>query len=662
MDKIIKALHLRLDSTSKSLTKNAISQLIIKILFQNSSSISLSEIENEIQKVLKAKIEDSRVEEAIGVLLEKNEIHYSEKKYSLTRSNRRTLDKRYQESKDRLERIVDNYFKPFYSENNVVIDWFSDMTVEFFKEYSTEWTSDLCIKKSEKLKVKKEDIFNHLQRRTHHNKNLNKDDYESLINKFIDCLINKKDPDLDAHLWQYGTSAFAANLLQSSIGADPISINAFRDSKCILDTNVLMNVGLEASDYHDALKKLDIIFNVLNITPGYFSITKQEYEKTVSNKSKEILKNVSKFSYDVIKEVDDQFIQSAIKRKCHLYEDFEIYCEQIIKLPSKIDSHQEIEHFNNDEELDIVISNAQANEKKKELINKIFKDNTGNDKREAPLIHDVGIIAGSEFYRNKEKAFILSQEISINKYSQTIPIKNDLPLAIKLETLINMLAIDNGGTEVNPIDFSNLFADIIRFNLQPDKDTFKMADLSRILDTELQIEQLPAEEVISIANKLHSNRLRGLPDEEISLELHRQFQEVKLKFINDLEVAHETISYERKEKESSKKRLSKTESALKERILIEETNKYEKDILLNKVIWFFAIPFLISILLWLGYFYYSNNSLSDYKNYILGIIINFSIWGLTSFLLIKPKLISRNELKKLQININAEKRFSEETS
>ena len=59
------------------------------------------------------------------------------------------------------------------------------------------------------------------------------------------------------------------------------------------------------------------------------------------------IKNVSKFSYDVIKEVDDQFIQSAIKRKCHLYEDFEVYCEQIIKLPSKIDSHQEIEHFNN---------------------------------------------------------------------------------------------------------------------------------------------------------------------------------------------------------------------------------------------------------------------------------------------------------------------------
>ncbi len=46
MDKILKTLHLRLDSTSKSLTKNAVSQLIIKILFQHSQEkiVSLARI------------------------------------------------------------------------------------------------------------------------------------------------------------------------------------------------------------------------------------------------------------------------------------------------------------------------------------------------------------------------------------------------------------------------------------------------------------------------------------------------------------------------------------------------------------------------------------------------------------------------------------------
>lgn len=57
------------------------------------------------------------------------------------------------------------------------------------------------------------------------------------------------------------------------------------------------------------------------------------------------------------------------------------------------------------------------------------------------------------------------------------------------------------------IDFSNLFADMIRCNLQPDKNTFKITDLSKILDTELQIEQLPAEEVVRIANSLHTQTL-----------------------------------------------------------------------------------------------------------------------------------------------------------
>ena len=445
-------------------------------------------------------------------------------------------------------------------------EWFSDSTVEFFKSYSNEWISDLCFTKSEKLKKKKENIFNHIERRTKHNKDLEEVDHNKLIENFIECLIHKKDADLDAHLWEYGTSAFAANLLQSSIGADPISISAFRDSKCVLDTNVLMNIGLEASEYHYAIKKLDSIFSELNINPGYFHITEQEYINTVSNKNEEILRTASKFSYDVIKETDDHFIQSAIKRQCHLIEDFETFCQQILLPPKTLDEKQEISFFNDDKNLDKAIEVAQNDNKKRTELNNIFKNVTGNDKREKALIHDVGLIAGIEYYRKNEKAFIISQEVSINKYSHTKPVIDNLPLAIKLETLINMLAIDNGGTDVNPTDFSTLFADMIRFNLQPDKNTFEVADLAKLLDTELQIEQLPAEEVIKMANNLHHNRSKGLNDEEVSLALNREFQDVKLKFIDDFDTAQNNLSFEKSDNEKNKRNLTKTQTALRKRI------------------------------------------------------------------------------------------------
>ena len=661
MDKILKTLHLRLDSTSKSLTKNAVSQLIIKILFQHSNPLRLSEIEEDLKSFLKTTIEEIRIEKALEKLIDKQEIKYEKKKYSLTRSNRKTLEKRYSESKDRLDRIVTKYFQPFSSEKEIVLEWFSDSTIEFFKSYSNDWISDLCFTKSEKLKTKKENIFKHIERRTQNNKELEKADQNKLIENFIECLIHKKDADLDAHLWEYGTSAFAANLLQSSIGADPISISAFRDSKCVLDTNVLMNIGLEASEYHYAIKKLDKIFDELNIDPGYFHITEQEYINTVSNKNEEILRTASKFSYDVIKETDDHFIQSAIKRQCHLYEDFETFCQQILLPPKTLDEKQEISFFNDDKDLDKAIEIAQNDDKKRDELNNIFKNVTGKDKREKALIHDVGLLAGIEYYRKKEKAFIISQEVSINKYSHTKPVIDNLPLAIKLETIINMLAIDNGGTDVNPTDFSTLFADMIRFNLQPDKNTFEVADLAKLLDTELQIEQLPAEEVIKMANNLHQNRSKGLNDEEVSLALNREFQDVKLKFVDDFDTAQNDLSFEKSEKQKYKRNLTKTEKALRKRIQSDELRKYDNEVLKSRGIWFFAVPIAVLIITCVGIYYFqSTENQSNFKNYFIGIVINLVIWIFTTLVVTKPKLIKRNESKKNEIENIVEERFRKE--
>lgn len=661
MDKTLKTLHLRLDSTSRSLTKNAISQLIIKVLYSKKTSVSFSDLEIGINEVLKTTIDAKRIEEGIEKLLEKEEIKFERNLYSLTRANLRQLDKRYDESKERLERIVETHFTPYHSDKESVIEWFSDATIEFFKSYSKEWISDICHKKSEKVKEKSTDIFAHISRRTANNKSLDKKDHTLLVDKFVDCLLNKKDSDLDALLWEYGTSAFAANLLQSSIGADLISIAAFKNSKCILDTNVLMNIGLEASEYHQALKKLDLIFNQLNIKTGYFHITKDEYVNTVSNLNKDILRTVTRFNYSVIKETDDHFIQSAIKRQCRNLDDFQTFCQDISSPPQHFDSIQEIDLFNDDPKLESAIEQACKDENKKTELNTIYYNVTGKDKREAPLVHDVGIIAGTEYYRQTEKAFILSQEISVNKYSHSKPTLENLPLAIRLDTIISMLAIDNGGTEINPTDFSNLFADMIRCNLQPDKNTFKITDLSKILDTELQIEQLPAEEVVRIANTLHANIAKGLNDEDISLELNRQFQEVKLKFVDDLTEAQINLTYEKGEKEKLKKQADKSENLIKTMFRGEELGKLDKTIGRNRTIWYFGLPLGVTIFSCVGVYLFQNtDTLSNFKSYLVAILVNIIVWLVTSIFVTKPILLRKTEKAKFEVEKIVQQRYDEE--
>ena len=153
---------------------------------------------------------------------------------------------------------------------------------------------------------------------------------------------------------------------------------------------------------------------------------------------------------------------------------------------------------------------------------------------------------------------------------------------------------------------------MIRFNLQPDKNTFEIADLSKLLETELQIEQLPSEEVIKIANNLHKNRIKGLPEDEISLALNREFQDVKLKFVADLDVAYESLSYEKREKEIKTNQLSKTEKALRDIIYAEELKKFDNRVFKNQLIWYGAIPLCITILTCIGIYYFNNDNQTDY--------------------------------------------------
>lgn len=661
MDKTLKTLHLRLDSTSKSLTKNALSQLIIKILFKDDKSKSINEIQSELKIIFKTDISLERIEFSLSKLVELDEISLKSKLYKLSRSNRRILGKRYEETKQRLDRIIKKHFEPYHSEKSQIIEWFSDATIEFFKSYSLEWVSDLSYTKSEKLKTKKEDIFKHIERRTKNNKNIDKQDVSDLIKKFIESIVNKKDADLDAHLWEYGTSAFAANLLQSSIGADMISLSAFSNSKCILDTNVLINISLDASEYHQAFKKLDKIFTKLNLTTGYYKITENEYVNTISHLNSEVIRSVSKFDFSVIKETDNDFIQSAIIRQCHLPEHFQSFCTQISFPPKFIDERQELIVFNDDLKLDAEIEKAQNDEIRKGKLNQIYKKVTGKDKKIAALNHDIGLIAGTEYLRRNEKAFIISQEVSINKYSHSKPHIENLPLSIKLETLINMLAIDNGGTDVNPNDFSNLFADMIRFNLQPKAETFEIADLSRLLDMEIQIEQLPTEEVINLANKVHTDISNGLNDDEISLNLNREFQDIKLKFVDDYTTAKEELGYEKREKEKHKLYASKTEIALRKRIKSEEYKRYDREVLISRIIWFLVLPLSITLLTILGiYFFNKSNQQTNFQSYSFGIISNVAFWIFTSLIIIKPKLKRFNNSKKDELDNLIEKRFNNE--
>jgi predicted nucleic acid-binding protein len=661
MDNILKSMYIRLDSTTKSLTKNAVSQLIIKILYASQSPLTKEEITTKYKELLnKRRINEEHLLDVLNGLESSNSVRCRKKRYYLTTNKKEKIEKVYQESIDRIQSIIDTYFKPFFSDESVVSDWLSQATMTFFRLYSNEWIADICYKNMSAIESSKENVLRDIHEQTLKDKTIDHRDRDALAKKFADFLVTK-DAMIYSYLWEYGISSFAARLIANSNGADAFSINTFKDCKCVLDTNVLMHIGLENSEYYRAFKSLEEIFAALNINVGILYITQEEYRRAVAYKRIEILKSVEKFPFSVIKEASDQYVQTAISRGCITYEDFERFFEQLKDVPKFVDEKIGIEIFDDDTLLQHKIDKDQKDEDKLNALNAIFRRITGHDKRQAALTHDVGLISGVDYLRTKGKYFILSQEVSVNNYAKEKPSVSDIPISIRLETLINVLAVDNGGIDIDASDYTALFASIIRKGLTPSHDVFKITDLSFILERNEQIAQLPEQDAIEIAKEIHRKRLLGEDEAAISLEMTRKFQGAKLKIAADIDRVQTELSREKEDKERYKKRGDATEDALRDSIKEQIENEYSKKMKTQKGLFYIGVPVSLLLLGGIAFWIYKNalNADTPFCSYIVAILGEVILNALSICVIALPRIKKLKKDRTNYVKTETEKRLKD---
>lgn len=522
--------------------------------------------------------------------------------------------------------------------------------MRFFNAFSDDWMSDLCYN-IDSIARRKDSIKDVIQKRTLNNRYIDKRDRELLTNKFVE-LILRKEPDITEFLWEYGTSAFAAKLIKNSYSTDDLTVETFKDSWCILDTNILMHIGLESSEYYNSFKVLENVFTELGISVGILYITKQEYIAAIGCKKEQILKIAKLYDAEVLKKTDDQYLQTAISKGCRTEEEFLTFFEQLSEIPNYIYKKVPIHILDNDKKLEKNVTAAQRDETKQQELNSIFKSITGHDKKKNALIHDVGLISGANYLRDTGKYFIISQEVSVNAYAKKKPSVHDLPIAIRIETLLNVLAL-NGSTHIISNDYKTLFADIIRKNLQPSKDAFTIPDLSIMLDKNEQISKLPPDKIVSIAQEIHRKRLLGASDEEITIDMTRKIQGAKIEVVEDLSKAQQELSSERRDKEHYRIQASRGESALRKRIEKEVRNEYRK-----KKVYFWikniatatAIPILLIFILY-----------AFELKYVIQEIAIASFLGACGFLFFKNKraYIEREKCKDENMQEEVEQRLKD---
>lgn len=598
MDKILSTIYLKVKSETQTLTKSAIAQILVKIIYSSEKRMSLKDIIAAYKAFTNRKcIDENIITELIENLCKNSEIQKSAKnEYYLLPSRRSQISKCCEDSANRANAILDRYFREVHSGKEVVREWLQNVTMHFFKFFSDEWISDL-LKTNDAVIHSKNSIRDMIERRTRNIKGIDKKDYDILPGLFFNFL-GSKDPDVTAYLWEYGTSAFSAKLISNTTGVDALTLDVFKGAKCLLDTNILMFIKLDASKFHNAMISLERAFVNLGIELKFLDITKDEFQYKIDKQRKQTLSNLEKFGYEITSSANDDFTRSAISLHCKKEEDFIRYFEDLIKLPEYLNGSLRISEINDNKELLEEIEKGQRSSKKCSELQNIFHSATGRDKYHMALSHDVGLIAGAEYLRDNDKWFILSEEVSVNNYSKDKPTINGLPLAIRVETLINVLALNNGGDSFEADDYMPLFASIIQSGFQPQKETFVQEDLYAIYEMNQQIALLPEEQKKEIVREIHTKRLKGESDDKLKVELERAITRGKLQVHNDLNNAKEQLSASKKEAQRQKDRGDIAHGALRKTIEEKVISRYNK-----RLCGRFAI-FIVGTIIIAGMFYY----------------------------------------------------------
>ena len=659
MDEIIKSLYLRLDANTSTLTRSAIGQILVKIIYSLDGLVSKEDIFKAYTQINGiGKTNEQQLEEILEELVDKD-IKKRSGKYYLSSSKKAKIAKSVDIAENRKEEILDKYFSNVFSDRTLIEEWLQDVTIKFFESFSDEWISDLLTGHKDVYKSESS-IRNMVERRTLNNKKIDDRDKKVLPKLFFE-FVNDNTGTVNDYLWDYGTSAFAAKLIRNQNGVDSLTIDSFKNSTCILDTNVLLFISLN-SRFKDGIIALENVFSSLNVKVGYLYITQKEYQDKVYNQKSMTMRNLEKFGYDIASIPNDDFTTNAKELQCKTSEDFERFFDEKHKMPKVVHESLPIILLDNDSQLVNVVEEAQHNQNKIDELNGIFHNCTGHDKRPNALIHDIGLLEGVEYLRKNGKYFVVSEEVCVNLYSKKRPLSDNLPLSIRIDTLINVLAANNDGDTFNAADYVPLFANIVRSGLIPNKNTFKQEELYFLYDIDEQVAQLPKEEVEEIVMDMHEMILKGTGDKELERELKSKITKGKIKVVSDLDSTKQALSLSEKNLKRQEEQNQNLSDALRRNIWNSEAQKYDEETVQIKKKYQISYPFVVFLISVIAFIFafFNTDTVGSFLSFVISLLVNVIYNWYCRVKVLKDKINDRLAKRESVISRSVTERMNKE--
>jgi predicted nucleic acid-binding protein len=517
--------HLYYDAGTKSLRARAFAEIIIKILFlRPEKKARFTEIAEEAAKIVGVpRLTSQDVQSGLEFLKDKGVITKSGNFWFLKREESERIRADLKNTQTRIDHILDKHFGTKI-DKEILRSWFKNVAVEFFGRFSEVW--------AKKLKREAPNFPDANQIKNIISSSIKEHHLESnaqiLIDGFNNFLHDNEDFIIEQQIWSFAQSMLAARLVTASVGPDPLSIGEFRESKLLLDTNVLFTAMLEKSRLSAAFSALASSIKQIGASFLITRETEQEYEAVVARKKLEAIRAVENFPLEVLEESKDPFLKTAISRGCVDKASFYTFFTSIQQAPDKI-GDEKIECLD-DKGTNSAIEASRKDFKKQAQIAAEWKAQRHYDKAKRSIEHDAALDSVVDHLRKDgAKSYVVSADAPM----QTLAVRwagSRPPSWIGIDTLIQILAVSSGGPGHRPENFIPLFGTIIRDDIHCDDMVYTLEDLDALLDLEERVKELSTQEIEAFATKARRLRMAGKSrnDSELQLEIRRTFQRKKM--------------------------------------------------------------------------------------------------------------------------------------
>lgn len=563
MDDKLFYLFLDLDNNSRHLVKAAISQSVLQIMYFVNKPITNKELDHELTSRLKADVKKKNIREAVSLLKNNGKISGSFK-IQLTEKTRSKIEQQLKQYRSNYDQVIDKYFVSVSMDRAEISSWFDKAIAQFFEAYRFEWMSEINI--SGKVPRHK----NHFMRKgftkaISKEYGIEKEEAEHFDDAFFQFI--KSEDIADATLlFTFGMCMFSSVLVNTPSRANYLTLKEMENSLIVFDTNVLLSVQLESHKYSTSFEALEKVFESLSIKPIYFFSTQDEYHRVLNHMHDHVKHIFSKYDIDVLKELRDDFVQTAITRGCKSEEDLNTYFQSIYDLPDKVHEKMAIEIVDYPE-LKTIIDNGSDDQAVMHEMNVIYQSRFPNSKKvrsknKSALQHDAGLVAGLKLLSKTNTVRAISLDSTLVEYSAKHASGGDLPAVLSFSQLINILVLNSSASGTTPSDFAPLFSAFLRNEMLAHNDVFQAADLLEIINVKAEMAQLPKEKIVSIAKQVHKMKFVGSESGEIANFIIRQFRTEKVIRDDDIESARNAFKQsviEIQQKDQEIEKLSRVE-------------------------------------------------------------------------------------------------------